>query len=153
MGDTRHKNPPLPGEEEEDVTDDFRLEARSAMSRNRDLNEIHKTRENEPGFLIDSQAALARALTRHLKRDVSDKHISNILGPVRKGSKWDRVDRSTYVRHIRDVLKLPTLVTIAVPEGRAAIVRLFASLPDNVFEDYAKVLGAELQKARDAKKR
>jgi len=150
MGDARHKNPPPPSEDEEDVTDDFRRDAKATMSRNGDLNDLRKAIEGDPGYLIDSQASLARELTRRLGRTVSDKHISNILGPVRKGSNWDRVDRSTYVKPIREALNMPTMVTISVPASRAGIVQSFASLPDQEFGEFADALSSAHQRTRAA---
>lgn len=150
MGDARHKNPPPPGEDEEDVTDDFIRDARAAMTTNLSLNGIISAKEGDPAYLIDSQAALARELSRRMGRKVSDKHISNILGPVRKNSKWDRVYQSTYVGPIRDALNLPTLVTVAVPAARAATIQQFALVPDNVFADFARTLATKLQQARES---
>ncbi len=142
MGDARHKNSPPPSEDEEDVTDDFRRDARALMKTNEDLNGISGANEGEIGYLIDSQAALARRLK------VSDKHISNILGPVRKGSKWDRVDRSTYVKPIREALKMPTLISVPVPAARADIVRWFALLPDDEFAGFEGALSAARERAK-----
>jgi hypothetical protein len=146
MGDSLHKKPPPPSEEEEDVTDDFRRDARATMERNRDLNAISGAVEKDPSYLIDSQAALARVLK------VSDKHISNILGPVRKGSKWDRVDRSTYVRPIREALRMPTMISVSVPKSRAEIVQWFALLPEDEFSSFERALHAARERALASKR-
>lgn len=140
MGDRRHKKSPPPSEDEEDVTPEFRELARGAIQRNKRLNAISGAREGAVNHLIDSQAALARAVSELLGRDVSEKHISNILGPVRPGSKWDRVDRSTYVRPIATVLRLGQMKTIQVPVARADLLSWLARIPDERFEEFRKAL-------------
>jgi hypothetical protein len=143
MGDPRHKKSPLPSEEEVDVTPEFIKEARDRMKANEELNEISGAQEKDPNYLIDSQAALARWLTKRLGRKVSEKHVSNVLGPVREGSKWDRVGRSTYVHPIREALRLERTMTITIRASRAEIATIAAwldQLPDDKFEEYRSAL-------------
>lgn len=148
MGDRRHKNSPPPSEEEVDVTPDFRARAKERIGKNKRLNKISGAKEGEPNYLIDSQAALARAVSRMLDREVSEKHISNILGPVREGSKWDRVDRSTYVHAISRALGFEQTKTIPVPIARVEILSWLARLSDDGFEEFR----VALEDARSAAK-
>lgn len=148
MGDSRHKNPPLPSEEEDDVTPDFRETAKARLAKNRSLNKISGAEEGDPNYLIDRQAALARAVSKLVGRTVSEKHISNIIGPVREGSKWDRTDRSTYVKPIAIALKFDATANIKVPLSRATILDWLARLSDDKFKEYETAL----EEARAAEK-
>lgn len=140
MGDQRHKNPPPPSAEEDDVTPEFRARAKKQLAENRRLNRISGADEGHPSYLIDSQAALARAVAKITGKAISEKHISNILGPVREGSKWDRVDRSTYVKPIAKALRFEAVATVEVPLSRATIVSWLARLPDEKFEKFREAL-------------
>lgn len=150
MGDQRHKNSPPPSEEEDDVTPEFRERAKQQLTENRRLNRISGAKEGQPTYLIDSQAALARAVSRLTGKTVGEKHISNILGPVREGSKWDRVDRSTYVKPIAKALRFEAVASIAVPLSRSSIISWLARLPDEKFEKFREAL--EEARLADAKR-
>ncbi len=140
MGDQRHKSSPLPTEEEEDITDEFIGAARGKLADNKRLNKISGAEEEEDAYLIDSQAALAREVTRLVGKDVSEKHISNIIGPVRESSQWDRVFRSTYVTPIAKALRLKETANVAVPLPRVELITWLARLPDERFEDFRAAL-------------
>lgn len=137
MGDARHKNSAPADLVEEPVTDEFIRAVRDALKANRALNAVESVAEGQAGYRIDSHAALARALSRHVGSTVSEKQINNIIGPVRTGSKWDRVADSKYVRPISWLLKLSLTTAIRVREQHASFFAFLAQLDDPELEKLA----------------
>jgi hypothetical protein len=145
MGDSRHKNSPALGDED-DVTDDFIEDVWGQFAENKRLNNISEVPKGDPRRLIESHAMLAQAVSKLVGKTVSEKQISNIIGPARKGSKWDKVARSVYVKPITKVLKLETLTNLQVPIARVGILHWLARVP---VDKFAK-LEAALEEARRA---
>lgn len=140
MGDSRHKNSPLPSEEEDDVTDEFVDRARSKLAENKRLNRISGAAEGDAKYLIASHAALAREVSKLTGKEFGEKALANIIGPVRDGSKWDRQTRSTYVKPIAKALRFEPTAMIEVPLSRATILGWLARLSDEKFAKFEEAL-------------
>lgn len=146
MGDRLHKNAPPDELEDEDATDDFVEDARAALARNKEINRISGASEGHHAYLIDTRAALARALSERLGRVISEKMISNLIGPARENSNWDRVHRSAYVRPIRQLLGLRGIVAIEVPARRAALLSRISKIDEKSFDELEDALNKSLLK-------
>ena len=115
-------------DQEEDVTEPFRLQALRALVLNAESNRLRRKKKGDVGYLICNRSELAVAV------GTDKKMINNILGPAKSTSKWDRVDRSTFVGRIRDVLHLAAVTQITVPVARAEVLRMLSEIPDEEFE-------------------
>lgn len=129
MNDARHKRPPPP-DEEEDVTETFRKEVRDALDLNARQNRLRQLKKGDPGYLISNRAELAE------KIGTDKTMINKIIGGVRAGTKVKLVERSAFVKRIRDALHLAAITKIAVRSERADVVRFISELPDEDFRLY-----------------
>lgn len=101
MGDRLHKKSD-PNADEDPVTPQWRAIVKKQLAANREKNRANGLRPRDPSRLIDDYASLARAV------DSDTTMMTNILGPVRVGSKPKKlVTSSKFVRPISAALDIP----------------------------------------------
>lgn len=144
--DPRHKKSPPDSLPLVTSSDGFVKVVLKKLKDNRTLNKFNKVKEGEPDYLIDSHAALARAVTKVVRkitgdqgRVVGETQINNIIGPARPTSKWKRSHQSPYVTVIADLMGVGHEREISVPADRAAFLEWFAKMDD---EEFAGIVDA-----------
>lgn len=144
MGDARHKKSPVADDEEEDVTPQFRAQARAIMRANKFANAAHGNRVGDADYLIDDDVQLAIAV---IGTEDGKTQIANLLGPVRPTTKPRKlIDRSVYVKKIRRALKMTEPISVSVDPNRRHVVTWIASLPDSEFLIFENAYKAALRK-------
>lgn len=145
MGDARHKNSPAVDDEEEDVTPQFRAQARAIMRANEITNAAHGKRVGDLGYLIDNDVQLAIAVIGSADGKTQ---IANLLGPVRPTTKPRKkpIESSVYVKKIRRALKMTEPISVQVDPDRRHVVSWIASLPDSEFIIFENAYKAALRK-------
>lgn len=125
MSDARHKKSPR-GDAPEMNSATFRADAEEVLRRNAMLNKLSGRKRGESNYLIASHADIASEL------GVQQRVVDRILGGARDGTDIKFIEKSTYIKPIREMLGLRR-IEIAVPVDRVDVLTRIASLPEREF--------------------
>ena len=111
----------------------FREEAEAVLRKNATLNALAGRKRGDSGYLIASHADIASEL------GVQQRVVDRILGGARDGTAVKLIEKSRYIKPIREMLGLRQ-IEIAVPVERAEVLARIAALPDREFAAYREAV-------------